>query len=97
MGDWIEELIEGIGDAITEAITFLTTELSNAIFDTVLQWIYEMVYDAVADFFTLMGNMGADLFDLTWVRSVIHLFTMFGWALFVAGVVVAIFDVAIEY
>ena len=97
MGEWIEELIEGIGDAITEAITFLTTELSNTIFDTVLQWCYEMVYDAVADFFTLMGNMGADLFDLSWVRAVIHLFTMFGWALFVAGVVVAIFDVAIEY
>lgn len=97
MAEWIEELIEGIGDAITNAVTFMTTELSNAIFDTVLQWIYEMVYDAVANFFTLMGNMGAQLFDLSWVQSVIHLFTMFGWTLFVAGTVVAIFDVAIEY
>lgn len=62
-----------------------------------LQWLYETIYGAVADFFTLMGNMGADIFDLDWVKATINLFTLFGWALFVAGVVVAIFDVAIEY
>ena len=62
-----------------------------------LQWFYETIYDAVADFFTMMGNMGADIFDLDWVKATIKLFTLFGWALFVAGVVVAIFDVAIEY
>lgn len=45
----------------------------------------------------MMGNMGADIFDLDWIQATIKLFTLFGWALFVAGVVVAIFDVAIEY
>lgn len=62
-----------------------------------LQWFYETIYDAVADFFTMMGNMGADIFDLDWVKATIKLFTLFGWALFIAGVVVAVFDVAIEY
>ena len=62
-----------------------------------LQWFYETIYGAVADFFTLMGNMGADIFDLDWVKATIKLFTLFGWALFIAGVVVAVFDVAIEY
>ena len=62
-----------------------------------LQWFYETIYGAVADFFTVMGNMGADIFDLDWVKATIKLFTLFGWALFVAGVVVAVFDVAIEY
>ncbi len=62
-----------------------------------LQWFYETIYGAVADFFTMMGNMGADIFDLDWVKATIKLFTLFGWALFVAGVVVAVFDVAIEY
>ena len=37
------------------------------------------------------------MFDLTWVQATINLFTLFGWALFVAGTVVAVFDVAIEY
>lgn len=62
-----------------------------------LQWFYETIYNAVADFFTMMGNMGADIFDLDWVKATITLFTLFGWALFAAGVVVAVFDVAIEY
>lgn len=62
-----------------------------------LQWFYETIYGAVADFFTMMGNMGADIFDLDWVKATIKLFTLFGWSLFIAGVVVAVFDVAIEY
>ena len=62
-----------------------------------LKWFYETIYNAVADFFSMMGNMGADIFDLDWIQATIKLFTLFGWALFVAGVVVAIFDVAIEY
>jgi len=40
--------------------------------------------------------MGAEIFNLSWVGAVINLFTLFGWSLFVAGVAVAIFDVAIE-
>lgn len=62
-----------------------------------LRWFYETIYNAVAEYFTMMGNMGADIFDLDWVKATVSLFTMFGWALFVAGTVVAVFDVAIEY
>ena len=63
----------------------------------VLKWMYEQIYNTVADFFTQMGNMGAEIFDLGVVQSTISLFTLFGWALFAAGTVVAVFDVAIEY
>ena len=97
MFDWIGDLIDAIAEAIREAFEFLGTQISNTIWNTMLKWFYETIYDAVADFFTLMGNMGADIFDLDWVKATITLFTYFGWALFVAGVVVAIFDVAIEY
>ena len=44
-----------------------------------------------------MGNMGADVFELDWVKATVSLFTMFSWALFATGTVVAVFDVAIEY
>ena len=44
-----------------------------------------------------MGSMGADIFALDWIQATIKLFPLFGLALFIAGVVVAIFDVAIEY
>ena len=62
-----------------------------------LKWMYEQIYNTVADFFTQMGNMGAEIFDLGVVQSTISLFTLFSWALFAAGTVVAVFDVAIEY
>lgn len=45
----------------------------------------------------MMGNMGADVFDLDWIKATVTLFTFFGWALFIAGTVVAVFDTAIEY
>ncbi len=75
----------------------LGQQISNVIWNTMLQWFYETIYGAVSDFFTLMGNMGADIFELDWVKATINLFTLFGWSLFVAGTVVAVFDVAIEY
>ena len=97
MFDWIGDLIDAIAEAIREAFEFLGTQISNTIWNTMLKWFYETIYDAVADFFSMMGNMGADIFDLDWIKATIQLFTYFGWALFVAGVVVAVFDVAIEY
>ncbi len=77
--------------------TFLGEEISNVIWDTMLQWFYTTIFDAVANFFTLMGNMGAEIFELSWVDATVRLFTLLGWSLFVAGTVVAVFDIAIEY
>ena len=91
MFDWLGDFIGGIGDAIGSTFDFLGEQISNAIWNTMLQWFYETIYNAVADFFTMMGNMGADIFDLEWVQATINLFTLFGWGLFVAG------TVAIEY
>ena len=62
-----------------------------------MTWMYDTVYSAVADFFSMMGNMGAEIFDLKWVQATVYLFTLFGWGLFIAGVIVAVFDLAIEY
>lgn len=95
--DILSEIGTAIGGAISDAFSFLGTQISNLIWDAMLKWFYETIYGAVADFFTMMGNMGADIFNLEWVQATIRLFTLFGWALFIAGTVVAVFDVAIEY
>ena len=97
MFGWVKDIIDGIGDAIMEAFEMVGKTLSSTIWSTMLKWLYETVFDAVADFFAMMGNMGAEIFDLPWVEATIHLFTLLGWALFIVGVVVAIFDVAVEY
>ena len=71
--------------------------VSDTIWEKFMSFIYSMVYQALADFFTLMTQIGADLFDLDWVKAALHFFNLFGWGLFIAGLVVAIFDTAIEY
>ena len=97
MFDWIGDLIDSIVGAIQDGFEFIGETITSTIWTTMLRWFYETIYDAVADFFELIGNMGADIFDLDWVQATVKLFTLFGWALFVAGLVVAVFDVAVEY
>lgn len=97
MFDWLGDIISGIGDAIGGVFDTLGQQISNMIWNTMLQWFYETIFGAVADFFAKMGDMGADIFNLDWIQATIKLFTLFGWTLFIAGVVVAVFDVAIEY
>ena len=68
--------------------------------DTVLGQIVDLIYSQVVGFlgvfFSLMGNMGADLFEMSWVQSIILFFSYLAWALFVTGVVMAGFEYAIE-
>ena len=97
MFGWLQELIDAIVNAITGGFKSAANEVTNSIWNLMLKWLYNSVYSAIADFFTMMGNMGAEIFDLAWIQAIVKLFTLFGWGLFVAGVVVAVFDLAIEF
>ena len=97
MFEWLGDILAGMGEAMGAVYETLGTEVTNGIWDAMLKWVYEAVYGAAADFFTAMGNMGADIFALGWIQAAIRLFTLFGWSLFTAGVVVAVFDLAVEY
>lgn len=97
MFDWIQDLIDGVGNAISSSLAEVWESISSSIWGTFMSWIYTMVYEAMADFFSMMTEIGANLFDLSWVQSALKFFSLFGWGLFVAGLVVAIFDIAIEY
>ena len=97
MFNWISDLINGIGDAISTALSSAWETVTDSIWGKFMTWLYTMVYNAAADFFSMMTEIGADLFDLLWVKSALQFFSLFGWGLFVAGLVVAIFDTAIEY
>lgn len=97
MFDWLGDILSGMGDAVSSTFGSIGEQISTAIWNTMIQWFYETIYGAVADFFSMMGGMGAEIFDLDWVNATIKLFTLFGWTLYIAGLVVAVFDVAIEY
>lgn len=97
MFDWLGEIINGIGTSIGSAFQALWTEVSGSMWNIFLRWIYSAIYTAIAKFFSSIGGLGVEIFELSWVEAALKLFTLVGWALFVAGLVVAVFDLAIEY
>lgn len=97
MFDWLEDLLRALGDLLGDAYQQIGEAVSKAIWDTMLGWLYEKGYTAIDAFFQLINGFGVEIFELGWVQAAITLFVRFGWGLYVVGVVVAIFDVAIEY
>lgn len=97
MFDWVEDLVEAVVEAVREGFTSLGDQISNGIWDIMLKWIYNVIFEAVASFFEMINSLGAEIFEIEWIKATVLLFTYFGWALFAVGVAVAIFDIAIEY
>ena len=97
MFSWIPDLIGGIGDAIGSALSAAWEGISNSIWGKFMEWLYSLIYGALSEFLTMMTDVGAGLFDLEWVQAALKFFSLFGWGMFLAGMVVAIFDIAIEY
>ena len=62
MFDWLEDFIDAIVTAIEDSFVALGQTISNSIWDLMLRWVYEAVFDAVSDFFTMIGNMGAEIY-----------------------------------
>jgi len=69
--------------------------------DTVMKqiedWVYGQIIGFLGNFFSAMGNMGADLFEMTWVKSIVLFFFYLAWALYGIGLVVSVFECGIEY
>lgn len=78
------------------SVTFIWDFVASVVLNQIVDWIYQTVVGFLGDFFSMMGQMGAELFDLPWVDGVVQFFTNFGWALFTVGLVVAVFEFAIE-
>ena len=62
-----------------------------------MDWFYGQIVGFLGNFFSEMGNMGAELFAMSWVQSVVLFFSYLGWALFAIGLVVACFECGVEY
>lgn len=76
---------------------FIWDFVADAVLGQILDWIYSQIIGFLGNFFAEMGNMGADLFEMGWVQSIILFFVYLAWALYVIGLVVSAFECAIEY
>ena len=65
--------------------------------DNLVDWFYGQVVGFLGNFFSQMGNMGVELFDLAWVQAIVLFFSRLAWALFGVSVVVSCFQFGIMY
>lgn len=68
----------------------------DGVLDQFCDWIYGKLITFFGDFFSMINMMGAELFDLEWIKAVLLFFNYFAWALYIVGIVVAVFDMAVE-
>ena len=97
MFDWLGDIISGMGDAIGNAFSGISDKIIDSILNRIIQWLFTIMYDGIADFFTMISGLGVEIFELDWVNAMVKLFSLFGWSLFVVGLVVSAMDLAIEY
>lgn len=76
---------------------FIWDFVADTVLGQILDWIYGQIIGFLGNFFTAMGGMGADLFEMSWVQSIVLFFVYLAWALYGIGLVVSAFECAIEY
>ena len=67
------------------------------IFDQILDWIHAQIVSFLGEFFGMINNMGAELFDFVWVQAIVLFFQYLAWTLFAVGIILAVFETAIAY
>lgn len=76
---------------------FIWDFVADKILGQIVDWFYGQVVGFLGNFFAEMGNMGVDLFEMSWVQSIVLFFSYLAWALYGTGLVVACFECGIEY
>lgn len=51
----------------------------------------------VQTFFSYISGMGVEIFELSWIQAIVEFFRLFGWAMYIIALVVAVFDTAIAW
>lgn len=76
---------------------FIWDFVVDKVLGQIVDWFYGQVVGFLGNFFAEMGNMGVELFEMSWVQSIVLFFSYLAWALYGTGLVVACFECGIEY
>ena len=71
--------------------------MAETVLGEITDWIYSQIVGSLGNFFGEMGSMGAELFQMSWVQSIVLFFSYLAWALYATGLVVSCFECGIEY
>lgn len=75
---------------------FIWDFVAASVLDDIIDWVYGQIIGFLGNFFAEMGNMGAELFTMDWVQSIVLFFSYLAWALYGTGLVVSAFECGIE-
>ena len=76
---------------------FIWDFVAAKVLGQIVDWFYSQIVGFLGNFFSEMGNMGAELFTMDWVQSIVLFFSYLAWALYGTGLVVACFETSVEY
>ena len=76
---------------------FIWDFVADKIYDQLADWIYSQIMGFLVEFFGMINNMGAELFDFVWVKAIVLFFNYLAWAMFTVGLILAVFETAIAY
>lgn len=75
---------------------FIFDFVVSAALEEIMDWIYGRIVEFLQLLFSLMDRMGTEVFEMPWVEAIVLFFSKFGWALYVVGIVVAVYECALE-
>ena len=67
MFSWLEGLVSSIASSIGGVFEGIGDTIVNAIWDNLVKWLFNAFYDSIADVFPQMGDMGAEIYELSWI------------------------------
>lgn len=76
---------------------FIWDFVAEKIYDQLADWVYSQIMGFLVEFFGMINNMGAELFDFVWVKAIVLFFNYLAWAMFTVGLILAVFETAIAY
>lgn len=76
---------------------FIFEFVIESILGQLMDWIYSKIMEFLSSFFGMINGMGAEIFEMSWIKAIVLFFNYLGWAFFAVGIVVAAFECAIEY
>jgi hypothetical protein len=61
---------------------FIWDFAADTVLGQIMDWIYAQIIGFLGEFFAMMGNMGAELFEMSWVQAIVLFFSYLAWALY---------------
>ncbi|AGN24541.1 hypothetical protein K210_04690 [Erysipelothrix rhusiopathiae SY1027] len=76
---------------------FIWDFVIDKVFDQIADWIHGQIVSFLGEFFGMINNMGAELFEFVWIKAIVLFFSYFAWAMFTVGLILAVFETALAY